>query len=212
MKKTWLYVGLIVALALGFFYVVLEKPEEADPGIDDNIAEEEGEKEIPEESQEEPSSDQKPDEELADKDVETSDSPEIGKRLPDFTLKNLDGQDVTLSEIEDKIIIVNFWATWCKWCKEEMPDIQKIKEENDDVLVLAVNVDEPKDQAKEYIEDGGYDFEVLLDEDGAVSAQYLVTGLPASYFVDENGVFADRVPSAISYEQIEDILNEIRNQ
>ncbi len=125
-------------------------------------------------------------------------------------MKNLDGQDVTLSQIEDKIIIVNFWATWCKWCKEEMPDIQKIKEENDDVVVLAVNVEETKDQAKEYIEDGGYDFEVLLDEDGAVSAQYLVTGLPASYFVDKDGRFAGRVPSAISYEQIDEILNEIR--
>ena len=171
MKKTWLYAGLIVALALGFFYIVLEKLEEAEPGLDEDMAGEE--RESPE-----------VEEEVDQEEIETSESPELGKRLPDFTLKNLDGQDLSLSQVEDKIIIVNFWATWCKWCKEEMPDIQKIKEENDDVLVLAVNVEEPKDQVKKYIEDGGYDFEVLLDEDGAVSAQYLVTGLPASYFVE----------------------------
>lgn len=199
MKKTWLYAGLIVALALGFFYIVLEKPEEAEPGLDEDMAGEE--RESPE-----------VEEEVDQEEIETSESPELGKRLPDFTLKNLDGQDLSLSQVEDKIIIVNFWATWCKWCKEEMPDIQKIKEENDDVLVLAVNVEEPKDQVKKYIEDGGYDFEVLLDEDGAVSAQYLVTGLPASYFVDKEGKFVGRVPSAISYEQIDEILKDIRGQ
>src|SRR5699024_7338035 len=121
-----------------------------------------------------------------------ADIPEVGKPLPDFTLENLKGEQVTLSGIKDKIILVNFWASWCTWCDKEMPDLQKLKEENDDLMVIAVNVEESREKAQEYITEGGYDFEVVLDEKGDTSAQYLVSGLPASYFVDKSGKFVGR--------------------
>lgn len=213
MKRNWIYIVLIIVLVGGFFYWILEKPEPINPDTqkDQTQGQVDNEKS---ETPKEPQQDKPDEDELTEsaEDNTPAQTPEVGKALPDFTLKNLDGKDVTLSDIEGKIVLINFWATWCKWCKEEMPALQKIKEENDDLVVLAVNVDEPKEMVEEYIKEGGYDFEVLLDEEGEIAAKYLVTGLPASYFVDKDGKFVGRVPSAITYEQMDEILEDIREQ
>lgn len=134
----------------------------------------------------------------------------IGKESPNFTLKNLDGEEVSLSDYRGKIVLINFWATWCPWCDKEMPDLQKLDEENDDLVVLAVDVMEDKETVKKYIEKGKYNFEVVLDEDGEIAKTYLVSGLPASYFVDEEGILLGGVPGAMTYEQMVAILDSIR--
>lgn len=145
-------------------------------------------------------------EEAAEEDFEIA----IGKESPNFTLKNLDGKEVSLSDYRGKIVLINFWATWCPWCDKEMPDLQKLDEENDDLVVLAVDVMEKEETVKEYIEKGEYNFEVVLDEDGEIAKTYLVSGLPASYFVDEEGILLGGVPGAMTYEQMISILEGIR--
>lgn len=201
MKKVWIYILLIVALVLGTFYIMSEKKKPVD--TDNNISQGEQEEQEKEKKKDDDNPDQKPEE-------DPSSSMAVGKPLPDFTLKNLSGEDITLSEIKDKIILINFWATWCTWCDKEMPDIQRLKNENEDLIVLAVNVDEREDKVQKYMEDGGYDFEVLLDKGGKISAEYLVTGLPTSYFVDKDGNLVGRAPGALSYEQMNKVLNDIR--
>lgn len=137
---------------------------------------------------------------------------EVGKEAPDFTLKNLDGDEVSLSDYRGKIVLINFWATWCKWCDKEMPDLQKLGKENDDIVVLAVDVMEDKETVKKYIEKGKYDFEVVLDEDGNISKTYLVSGYPTSYFVDADGILLGGVPSMLTYEEMILILEDIRGE
>ncbi|MBU5311440.1 TlpA family protein disulfide reductase [Tissierella carlieri] len=136
----------------------------------------------------------------------------VGKESPDFTLKNLDGEEVSLSDYRGKIVLINFWATWCTWCDKEMPDLQKLDDENDDLVVLAVNVMEKQDVVKEYIDNGKYDFEVVLDEDGEITKTYLVSGFPTSYFVDEEGILLGGVPGAMTYEQMTSVLESIREE
>lgn len=137
---------------------------------------------------------------------------EVGKLTPDFTLKDLDGEEVSLSDYRGKIVLINFWATWCKWCDVEMPDLQKLDDENDDIVVLAVDVMEEKETVKKYLEDGGYDFQVVLDEDGEISRTFLVSGLPTSYFVDKEGILLGGVPSMMTYDQMILILEDIRSK
>lgn len=160
-------------------------------------------------------------EEIVDKDTVVIEAPvepvgpvkqdiEIGKEAPDFTLKNLNGEEVSLSDYRGKIVLINFWATWCMYCDKEMPDLQKIHEENDDLVVLAVDSMEDKETVKKYIEKGGYDFEVVLDQDGKVSQTYLVSGLPTSLFVDEEGILLLGVPGMLTYEQMNSVLEKIR--
>lgn len=134
----------------------------------------------------------------------------VGELAPDFTLKNLEGEEVSLSDYKGKIVMINFWATWCTWCDVEMPDMQKLSSENDDLVVLAVDVQEDIRDVKKYIEDGGYDFEVVLDSDGFVNRAYLVNGLPNSYFVDKEGILLGKVGGAINYAQMNEILENIR--
>lgn len=134
----------------------------------------------------------------------------VGELAPDFTLKNLSGEEVSLSDYRGKIVMINFWATWCKWCDIEMPDMQKLSSENDDLVVLAVDVEEGIEEVKAYIEKGGYDFEVVLDSNGDISKTYLVNGLPNSYFVDKEGILLGKVGGAINYAQMNEILENIR--
>ncbi|NLK44966.1 MAG: TlpA family protein disulfide reductase, partial [Tissierellia bacterium] len=83
-------------------------------------------------------------------------------------------------------------------------------DENDDLVVLAVNVQEDKEVVEEYIEKGKYEFEVLLDEEGEIAKIYLVNGLPNSYFIDEDGILLGRVPGAMTYDQMVQVLEGIR--
>lgn len=91
-----------------------------------------------------------------------------------------------------------------------MPDLQKLDNENDDLLVLAVNVNEDKDTVKKYMEDGEYSFAVALDLEGKIAETYLVNGLPNSYFVDEEGILIGAVPGMMTYEQMVEVLGNIR--
>ena len=135
----------------------------------------------------------------------------IGAKTPDFTLTNLDGDVVNLSDYRDSIVLINFWASWCHWCDVEMPDLNRLHNENEDVVVLAVNVEESQDVARNYIEENGLDFPVVLDSDGAISRQFLIDGLPNSYFVNPEGTFMGRVRGMITYDQMIEIITDIRN-
>jgi len=135
---------------------------------------------------------------------------DIGKPAPDFTLLDLNGQEVSLSDFKGKYVLINFWATWCKYCDIEMPDLQRLYDENEDLVVLAVNVQEDKGVVDSYIRHEGYDFPVLLDTEGRVAINYLVSSFPTSYFVDKEGLLLGGVPGMMTYEQMVQILNSIR--
>lgn|GEM_PF-749904 len=135
---------------------------------------------------------------------------EIGKPAPDFTLLNLDGEEVSLSDYRGQYVLINFWATSCKYCDIEMPDLDRLDEENDDLIVLAVNVMEEKSLVENYIKEGGYKFPVVLDEDGKVAITYLVSSFPTSYFVDKEGILLGGVPGMMTYAQMNQLLDGIR--
>lgn len=136
---------------------------------------------------------------------------EVEKMLaPDFTLKNLNGEEVSLSDFKGKYVLINFWATWCKWCDVEMPSLNKLYKENDDLVVLAVDVMEDKKTVQKYIEKGKYEFEVVLDEEGKIAQDYYVSSFPTSFFVDKEGYLIGGIPGMLEYEQMVEIMDAIR--
>jgi thiol-disulfide isomerase/thioredoxin len=191
---------LLLALAVGIYYLnfkVGDKPEEENSiANEDNVDENNGQKEDEPSSQEE--EDFYPD--IA-----------VGELAPDFTLVDLDGKEVSLSDFRGKYVLINFWATWCQYCDLEMPDLDRLYKENEDLVVLAVNVQEEKGVVEDYIKKGGYTFPVVLDEEGYVSLTYLVSSYPTSYFVDKEGILLGGVPGMMTYEQMVQILENIRN-
>lgn len=117
-------------------------------------------------------------------------APEVGALGPDFTLKDLKGADWQLNSLKGKVILLNFWATWCPPCKKEVPSIEKLsrllKKEN--FLVVAVSVDQDPARLKDFIKKNKITFLVLNDETQAAATKYLVRGIPTNFIIGKGGV------------------------
>lgn len=114
-------------------------------------------------------------------------------KAPDFRVENVDGESVSLASMEGKPVVLNFWASWCPPCKSEMPDFQKAYETyGEDIRFMMVNLTdgsrETKETAAAYIEEQGYTFPVYFDVEQEAAYAFYVSALPATYFIDENGV------------------------
>ncbi|WP_093052774.1 redoxin domain-containing protein [Salipaludibacillus aurantiacus] len=113
-----------------------------------------------------------------------------GDYAPDFTLETLAGEEVSLWDFRGQKVMVNFWATWCPPCRAEMPDMQEMYEEYDDIKILAVNLTETEpgvDQVEEFTEDFGLTFPILLDHEVEVAGIYDIQPIPTSYMIDSEG-------------------------
>lgn len=137
---------------------------------------------------------------------------EEGFQAPDFTLKTLEGETVTLSKNDGKPSLINLWASWCPPCKVEMPHLQEAYEKyGDQVNFHMVNLTslDNKDKMVKYIKDEKYTFPVLLDETGKVGEEYMAFSIPQTYIVDENGQVIEKITGAMTKEQLEEIMKDL---
>jgi peroxiredoxin len=106
----------------------------------------------------------------------------------DFTLKDLHGKKVTLSELRGKIVMVNFWATWCAPCRLEMPDLDLLytRFQSQGFVVLSIT-DEDEFKANSFIAPNHYHPPVLIDGNGAVRKQFHIEGIPKTFLFDRDG-------------------------
>jgi peroxiredoxin len=134
--------------------------------------------------------------------------------VPDFTLRDLDGNEVSLSDYRGKIVVLNFWAVWCKYCIEEMPDLNELDKElaeAGDALVLAVNVDEPYDTVNDYITKSNIGIKVLLDEGAHVSSDIFgVNGYPTTFIVNKDGSLYTYIPGKTDLETMHTVMDMAR--
>jgi thiol-disulfide isomerase/thioredoxin len=109
----------------------------------------------------------------------------------DFELKNMDEENKKLSDYKGKVILLNFWATWCPPCIREMPSMERLHQQIDakKFKVIAVNQMEDIDQVFAFTGQLEIDptFEILFDQDSKVSHKYSVRGLPTTYLIDKDG-------------------------
>jgi len=112
-----------------------------------------------------------------------------GGPAPEFTLKRLDGSDVTLSTLRGKVVLIEFWATWCPPCRESLPNLQKLysRFRKSGVRVISVAVKDNAAEVRNFVEKEGLTFDICMDDD-AVSRLYDVRGIPALFIVDTEGV------------------------
>ena len=107
----------------------------------------------------------------------------------EFVLKDIDGKEFRLSQYRGKVVLVNFWATWCPPCREEMPSMDRAYEQlkKSGIIILAINIGEDEDTIFKFTADYPVSFPLLMDQDSSVINQWPVTGLPTTYVVDPNG-------------------------
>jgi peroxiredoxin len=125
-----------------------------------------------------------------------------GEPAPDFTLTDMQGQKVTLSDLKGKVVILNFWATWCPPCREEMPSMEQLYRRygGQGLVILAVNVEENGMSAvKRFLQRTPYSFPILLDADAEVQNTYKVFRFPETFIIDRNGNIVEKVIGAIDW-------------
>jgi cytochrome c biogenesis protein CcmG/thiol:disulfide interchange protein DsbE len=116
---------------------------------------------------------------------------QIGGVAPDFVLKDTGGKDVRLSGYRGKVVLLEFWATWCPPCRASVPELIKVQEEYKDrgLVVLGISVDEGENVARtlsEFSKDHKINYTVLLSN-GNVEDAYKVTSIPRSFIIDKEG-------------------------
>jgi len=119
---------------------------------------------------------------------ERLDATDAERRKVDFTLTDLQGKTWTLSSLKGKVVLVNFWATWCPPCRKEMPDLDALYNRFKDkgFVILAIS-DEPEETVSKFVTEHKYSYPMLLDPGRKVNTAYKIGGIPKSFIYDRSG-------------------------
>jgi peroxiredoxin len=136
-----------------------------------------------------------------------TDAEAIGRMAPlDYTVKDMNGADVHLASYKGKIILLNFWATWCPPCKVEIPDLIELQEQyKNDIVVLGFSVDDTPEQLRPFAEEYQMNYPVLvgLGHENIQEAYGPMWGIPVTIIIDRDGRIAKKQSGIRTKEQIE---------
>ncbi len=136
----------------------------------------------------------------------------VGNLAPDFQLNNLKGEPVSLSSLRGRPVLINFWATWCRACRIEMPYLQQVYEEWSDkgLVLLAINLGESLSKVEEFVKNYNLSFPVLLDTNQAISLRYNVRYIPTTFLIDKDGIIQEvKIGAFRSTAELEESLSKI---
>jgi peroxiredoxin len=134
-----------------------------------------------------------------------------GNRAPDFELAVVNGQSVKLSALEGRPVVLNFWQLSCPYCIEEMAYFQQLFElstqPDESFYLVSVNSGDSPISINKYLNDNNYTFKVLLDSQAKTANQYGLSGVPATFFIDRNGIIREVVLGPFS--DLDSIMNKL---
>jgi len=126
------------------------------------------------------------------------------KKISEISFKNQEDKNVSLSEYENKLLILNFWATWCEPCKEEMPSLQNLQNNSNfkNLKILPINIgQEDKDSIKKFFSDVKINtFEIFYDSDVKLAKKFSLRGIPTSVLINKDGYEFAKIIGSIDFE------------
>jgi len=126
---------------------------------------------------------------------ETESGPLEGSKAPDFSLTTLDGKKVTLSQLKGKVVLLDFWASWCSPCRRSMPHIEETwaKYQKKGLMVIGVNVDKESSSAQKFLNGFKVSYPVGMDPNAKVLGSYQVMSMPTAFLIDKKGIVRHRI-------------------
>jgi peroxiredoxin/outer membrane lipoprotein-sorting protein len=137
-------------------------------------------------------------------------STSVGTRAPDFALFDLENKPIRLSELKGKVVLLDFWASWCVPCRAELPNVELLHRDFKDkgLIVLGVDDEESNDQAA-FLGKFGYTFRSLVDRREQVKNLYKVGGIPTTLLIDREGTIQVFEPGGASYDSLRDAVRKV---
>jgi peroxiredoxin len=135
-------------------------------------------------------------------------APELNAVAPAFTLDSLSGGQVNIERLRGSTVVINFWATWCEPCRVEMPILQAFYDAHKEqgLRILAVNLGEPPELARAWVDEFGLTFDILLDPQQSIAALYQIRGQPSTYVIAPSGIITAIFYGPVSTEQLQALM------
>ncbi len=134
-----------------------------------------------------------------------------GNRAPDFTITDVDGQEMTLSDLRDQVVLLNFWGTWCGPCRREMPEFQKAYEEwaESGFVILAIAYNDTEAAIRDFRDDFSLTFPLALDASGEINDSYAVQTRPSSYIIGRDGIIWTKHFGIMTEPQLRELFDDM---
>lgn len=134
----------------------------------------------------------------------------LGQYAPGFEAEYLNGTPISLYELRGKPIILNFWATWCPPCVREMPVLDEFQQRyENEIIVLGVNLGEKDEAIENFLKRVNVSFAIVKDKNKSIEESYNLIVRPSTFFIDKNGIIADKRLGEISKEELEEKIQKL---
>lgn len=135
----------------------------------------------------------------------------VRKPAPDFTLPTFDGGQLSLARYRGQPVVINFWASWCPPCREEAPILERVWRRYTDqgILFIGIDIQDKEEDARAYLKEFDITYPNVMDEDGTVTVDYGVIGIPVTFFIGKTGLVERRWVGAIREDQLSAWVEEL---